>query len=153
MTTPKILTGWDGSDASEHAVRAASELAQMVGGELHLVLVWDLLSQPGQRSNAYHHTDAQADAERAAKRLVPDGVRYVAHEALGVPGEIIPRLADEIGVDWIVVGRSGRGGLLKRVLGSTSLQIVRHAHVPVIVIPIADRSHSVGALDEDHLSG
>ena len=46
----------------------------------------------------------------------------------------ICRVAEEVGVDVIVVGSHGRTGLQRLFLGSVSEHVVRHAPCPVLVV-------------------
>lgn len=52
----------------------------------------------------------------------------------GKPNDVILKIADELGVDHIVMGKSGKHGLEKLVVGSTTERVVRGAKVPVNVI-------------------
>lgn len=50
-------------------------------------------------------------------------------------GEAILRRAAEIGADAIAIGTHGRTGLRRLIFGSVAEEVVRHATVPVLVIP------------------
>jgi nucleotide-binding universal stress UspA family protein len=52
----------------------------------------------------------------------------------GSPGRVICRVAQELGVDAIVVGRRGHSGLSELLLGSVSNYVVHHAKCSVLVI-------------------
>lgn len=52
---------------------------------------------------------------------------------VGRPGEAICELAAELQATAIVIGTSGRGGLRRAMIGSTSDHVVRHAPCPVVV--------------------
>ena len=54
----------------------------------------------------------------------------------------IVALAEEIGVDLIVVGSRGRSPLKRTLMGSVSDSVVRHAHCPVLVVRGGDRRQS-----------
>jgi len=68
----------------------------------------------------------------------------------GAPGAALTRAAGPEGL--VVVGARGRGGLSSRLLGSTSLALVRHASCPVVVVDrmprVAERRVVVG-IDHD----
>jgi nucleotide-binding universal stress UspA family protein len=69
------------------------------------------------------------ESTRAALGL--DDVEFMA--IVGRPGEAICRLAAVLPASIVVIGTSGRGGLRRAVMGSTSDYIVRHAACPVLV--------------------
>ena len=52
---------------------------------------------------------------------------------VGAPGEAICDLAASLPAAAIVIGNSGRGGLRRAVMGSTSDHIIRHSPCPVVV--------------------
>lgn len=52
----------------------------------------------------------------------------------GKPDDIILKTADELGVDYIVIGKSGKHGLEKFLVGSTTERVVRGAKVPINII-------------------
>jgi nucleotide-binding universal stress UspA family protein len=51
----------------------------------------------------------------------------------GKPGEAICELAESLPATAIVIGTSGRTGLRRAMIGSTSDHVVRHAPCPVVV--------------------
>ena len=52
---------------------------------------------------------------------------------VGKPGEAICALAESLSASVIVMGTSGRSGLRRAMIGSTSDHVVRHAPCPVLV--------------------
>ena len=52
----------------------------------------------------------------------------------GKPADVIIKTAEEEGVDQIVLGKSGKHGIEKFLLGSTADRVVREAKVPVDVV-------------------
>jgi nucleotide-binding universal stress UspA family protein len=55
----------------------------------------------------------------------------------GLPAEAIIDAAKD--ADMIVVGSRGAGGFARLLMGSVSYQVAHHAHVPVLIVPPADR--------------
>ena len=49
--------------------------------------------------------------------------------------EAVLREAGEIGADLIVLGSHGLTGIKRLVVGSTAEDVLRHAHVPVLIVP------------------
>lgn len=135
-----ILVGVDGSPSSVAAVDWAAHAAAL--HNLPLTLVHVLASPvvmtfpetpmpPGytewQREQGEHHLrDAVKVAEAAgAPRVVAEIV----------VGSTVPMLVDlSRGSARLVVGSRGHGLLRRRLLGSVSSSLVRHAHCPVAVV-------------------
>lgn len=142
-----IVVGVDESPAAEAALRFALEEAAAHGAAVEVVTAWQWAPYPGVGaagvSAVVTFESGAADAERLQSDVVQrvlDGRRYVTElpEMTAVveqdsPGHaLVQRSA---GTRMLVVG-SGRKGLLTRaVLGSVSEHCVRHAPVPVVVVP------------------
>jgi nucleotide-binding universal stress UspA family protein len=58
--------------------------------------------------------------------------------AEGDPGEELLNLCRDPGFDLIVLGTIGKSGLARFLLGSVAERVVRHSHVPVLVVPAND---------------
>ena len=141
----KILVALDGSDEAAAAVRAAVELADASGSELHVVHV-------GEMTPVYHPEWhgylARYDALREeAGRLLDEQVEQIradgtnvaqAHLPMGFPDREIVSLGEEIGAGLIVLGSRGLGGFRRALVGSVSDAVVRHAHCPVLVVRAED---------------
>jgi nucleotide-binding universal stress UspA family protein len=79
--------------------------------------------------------DAEADVVATARWLGIDaGTRVVT----GDPGVELCRIADDDGVDVIIVGSHGSGFLKRVLLGSVSHHVLHHAPCPVLVIRDTD---------------
>lgn len=52
----------------------------------------------------------------------------------GKPADVILKTADEEDVNLIIMGKSGKNGLEKLILGNTTERVVRGAKVPVHVV-------------------
>jgi nucleotide-binding universal stress UspA family protein len=68
--------------------------------------------------------------------LVPDTRReaWAVETASGPPADTIVRIAEERGVDLIVMGTHGRTGLQHMLLGSVAEKVVRTAPCPVLTV-------------------
>jgi nucleotide-binding universal stress UspA family protein len=62
----------------------------------------------------------------------------------GHPVNAIVGYADELEADLIVVGSHRRGGLEPFLIGSVSDGIVRHASMPVLVVPLTNETQKAG---------
>ncbi len=63
------------------------------------------------------------------------GVAYEKATEEGDPGEELLKLCREKGFDLIVLGSIGKSGLEKFLLGSVAERVVRHANIPVLLVP------------------
>jgi len=88
-----------------------------------------------------HETLEREDADARAylctlqRRLANDGLAIQIEVLPGVqPGSGIPKFAQRIGADLIVVTTHGRSGLPRLVLGSVADKVVRSATVPVLIV-------------------
>lgn len=52
----------------------------------------------------------------------------------GKPEDVILKTAEEEGVDQIIMGKSGKHGLERFIMGSTTERVVRKAKIPVNII-------------------
>lgn len=52
----------------------------------------------------------------------------------GQPNDVILKTADELEIDQIIMGKSGKPGLEKFLLGSTTERVVRGVKVPINII-------------------
>lgn len=150
-----IVVGVDGSDASQAALRWASEEAGLRNADLKVVYAYDY--QPPWRQHRYGDEimSSGTDTERMRERLEHDAAEAREHaealvrdiaadvgdggvkvEALAIahsnPAEALVEASTD--ADLLVVGSRGRGGFKGLVLGSVSQQCVQHATCPVSVI-------------------
>lgn len=138
----RILLATDGSKEAELAASTAAGLAKGTGSELHVVTVapeypyvyayYDL-RHPVEVER--HRQEAQKVLDQQVDRIAEAGGSVAkAHVSMGAPDEEIVVLAEELGVDLVVVGSRGLGGMRRTLMGSVSDSVVRHAHCPVLVV-------------------
>ena len=139
---PGILVGIDGSDNSRKALEWAVHEAGMKGTSLTVLGVHQVATNYWTGSAEKYPSDAPETevVRRAAEDAVQKAVSQAGEPApasvtvravTGVAAhELVAASAD---ADLVVVS-SGGGGVLRKALGSTSSQVVSHAHAPVVVI-------------------
>lgn len=133
----KILLATDGSEDATLASRAAADLAQRIGAELHVVHAWH--DVPSPRAHPYIKRELESrgqellDAQVAVVRDL-DGEVTEAHLVEGRNVDAILRVAGNIGADMIVLGSRGLGRIKRLLLGSVAEGVVRRAHCPVLVM-------------------
>lgn len=131
-----LLMATDFSDASQHALAGAMTLAAQNRAHLSVVHIlrtdwrYEILDNPPEID--LERIDAQRRLETAihetGSRDVPDSV-VLRHGP--VPQKVVA-LAEESGVDLLVIGTRGRAGLTKLALGSVAEELLRIAPCPVI---------------------
>ena len=98
---------------------------------------------PTHYPDRYGYRALYEEHEREARQLLEAQVKKIeglggtvaqAHLRLGRGDEEVVVLAEELGVDLIVMGSRGSGGVKRALLGSVSDSVVRHAHCPVLVV-------------------
>jgi nucleotide-binding universal stress UspA family protein len=139
----RVLVGVDYSRFSPALVELAREIMDPAGA-IELVHVW---TEPyltaydksaGTRSEVF--TAVERGRAREAHRLEAFA-RQVRLErtshylASGSPPRALLHRAEEIGADLIVVGAHGRERLSERVLGTVADRVLRHAEIPVLLLP------------------
>ena len=140
----RILLATDGSEEAELAALRAVDLADATHSELHVVHVGVvpifLESYPGTLvfdRKLYEQIEEQSREllrKESWRVKAAGGTVAGTHLRMGaVPLEIVA-LAEELGVDLIVMGSRGLGGVRRALMGSVSDSVVRHAHCPVLVV-------------------
>lgn len=143
----KVLAAIDYSDAAGPVARLAADMVAP-GGSLELLHVWESphlsalnvnlgWQDSGELTTLIERARA-AEAEQLDRFRADLGLEnascYVAAWTDGVPGALLER-ADEIHADLLVVGAHGRRNLGERILGTVADRVLRHAHLPVLLLP------------------
>jgi nucleotide-binding universal stress UspA family protein len=77
---------------------------------------------------------AQSNLNAAAAVVKTAGIRVETEVQVGRPAEIILDVAKSAGVDMIAMATHGRSGIRRFLMGSVADRVVRHAHVPVLLV-------------------
>lgn len=136
----KIVVGIDFSETSDQALRVAVNLARSSGmAEVHLV---NVLAPPVGGTELAPLIDVSEQTAIARRQIavsldslagVP-GVFAFSHVLVGNPQKELPRIADELEADLIVVGTHGRRGVDRMVFGSVAEHVVRTAPCSVLTV-------------------
>ena len=144
----KILVPTDGSTQAEAAGENAIASINSSGGEVIVLYVIDTsyldalpqhdlreslrkeLREEGERAvNKFRQQMEDAQCEGYCKNVT---ITTMLKE--GKPSDVILKTIDEEGVDQVIMGKSGKHGLDKLILGSTTDRVIRGSKVPVNVI-------------------
>jgi nucleotide-binding universal stress UspA family protein len=153
MTTRPVIIGFDGSPVAERAAREAADL--FASQPVLVVTVWEAgrafeasttpaLEAPPVTIEIPTALEADEQAAEVAKRTAQRGVMVARDHGLDATGvavadegtvaDTLIRLAGKHDALAIVVGTHGRGGLVRRLLGSTSQDVLRRARCPVVLV-------------------
>jgi nucleotide-binding universal stress UspA family protein len=161
-----VLVPTDFSEPANHALRYAAEEAAvhrakvtllhvlprhpasvyyLVGapdtgpGERFDAVVGSLLGAPSSSPPTFLRRDRDEDALTRLRDLIPHAFRdtWDAEIAVGDPADTIVRVAQDHGVDLVVMGTHGRTGLHHVLLGSVAEKVVRRALCPVLTVRLA----------------
>ena len=142
MTMKHILFATDGSEFSSGAQRVALALAKRCGARLTAMTI--VLSTQDLEGVGTHGLREQLEREAQA---ILDGV-VMAAEGTGVscttqlvygdqPHQEIIATAEELDADLIVLGRRGKRGLARFMVGHATAQVAGLAPCPVLMVPRA----------------
>lgn len=140
-----IMAPTEGSDSEKPAVLAAVRVAQRFNAVLRLVrvetapLVIETIPHPPvleitqaalreERIARLRKLEAEADEYRKT------GISVIAALEDGPVGPTLRDYANRFGVDLIVMSSHARGGVKRITLGSVTDYLIRHTHVPVLVV-------------------
>jgi nucleotide-binding universal stress UspA family protein len=150
MHLKTILVAFDGSPASEAALRAAIELAAGRDAQIHAVHVRKRREDPhvppheatGGMDPAYeilerlHEEETLAVERRIGEIAAESGADVVVHQKAGDPRHEILALVRSLDAGLLVLGSRGHGTFDKLLLGSVSSYIVEYSPVSTLVIRI-----------------
>lgn len=135
----KILLAYDGSERGRVALRRAVPLLSQ-GDGVHLLAVVPLTSAVAAAEGFY--TEAMYEAERERVQAVLDegvrllgeqGIQAEGHLRAGQPAHQISELAQQLGVDLVVVGHHRRGPLQRWWQGSVGASLLDRLDCSLLV--------------------
>jgi nucleotide-binding universal stress UspA family protein len=138
MMPPRtILAATDFSHASIKALTFAARLANHCRAPLHVLHVEDPGpgATPGQsRVDLSDHT--RREMQRVIAAAAPDtGCALYVHTMIGSPAEVILEASRARHADVVIVGGQHLSEPQKPGFGSIADELLRRAHLPVIVVP------------------
>jgi len=139
------------TDGSENAIRAgeyAISLADLSGADIIVLNVIDTyyldsIPQPDVRESV--DEELRADVKRAIERFEEEieenkcngkcqNINFKILIKEGKPADVILKTIEEENIDQVIIGKSGKHGLERFLLGRTTDKVVKQAKVPVNVI-------------------
>ena len=146
-----ILIAIDFSENAERALAAAKLIAEKDGTELLILHAYqpyiaDVNVTPGNVMPGIGGADFLAMTteleqefhkrlDEYAARLVAEGYNAKAIWTIGTVQSAIEEAIDDHVPDMIVIGRTGTGGFLDKLIGSSATHIALNSPCPVLVVP------------------
>lgn len=145
MKIEKILLPTDFSDCAHAALDHALFLARQHGAQLHLLHVIVLHGEdPLETSQRFPDREdifgrleqlAQGEMRELLSAHEGESLRLFEHQRRAISAApAILEVAEELGIDLIVIGGHGRRGLRRFFLGSVAEEVVRTAPCPVLTL-------------------
>ncbi|MEQ4453167.1 MULTISPECIES: universal stress protein UspG [Kosakonia] len=127
-------------ELSDKAVRHAEFLAQSEG-VIHLLHVLPASASLSlhrfaadiRRFEEHLHQEAQTRLSTMITHFHIDSSRIHIHVRFGNVRDVVNELAEELSADMVVIA-SRNPSISTHLLGSNAANIVRHAHIPVLVV-------------------
>jgi nucleotide-binding universal stress UspA family protein len=134
----KILVPLDFSENSLKALEFAIGLADKKHGKIILVhvveLVYDFASQSALALDSMFN-DAESLMNKTIKTYEGSGISMESKVVEGTAAVSIARFAEEQDVALIVMGTQGASGIKKTLMGTVTVNVVKEASCPVLVVP------------------
>ncbi|MEV7182240.1 universal stress protein [Kitasatospora sp. NPDC093679] len=142
-----VVVGTDGSDTARQAMAFALREARLRGGPLRAVCAYGPHAETGpgtwprggDSSPPHLHDivtrDVTNSVEELCRQVGEPSAEVEVHCARGRPAQVLLDASKDASL--LVVGSRGSGAWGRLALGSTSTEVVHHAHLPVVVVPPA----------------
>ena len=144
----KILLATDNSEQAEKAGEYAISMAGSNGADIIVLYVIDAYYKyalPQKELREQLDEQLREDGKEAVKKFKSKieekqcggkcpNINLITMIKEGKPVEVILKTAEEENVDHIVIGKSGKHGIERFLLGSTAENVVRGSKIPVNVI-------------------
>lgn len=143
MSYKKVLIAIDNSPHSLHAAERGFELAIAIKAQVGIAYIIDIMHEPVIPETGLVANDVQNSSVIEANKVIDELILKYPHAGEiarftfeGFPKKEIVMIASDWQADIIVMGTHGRTGLSYLLLGSVSEYVVRHANLPVMVVPL-----------------
>src|ERR671912_2493303 len=143
----KILLATDASEDAIKAAQIASDISSVSGSELHVLHVGNTkdfhVAASAEQTSFSPRSPSLGEVRENAEKTLEEAVKQVeeaggtvaeTHLRMGDPDDEILRHCEENGdIGLLVMGSRGLGPIKRRLMGSVSESVVRHASCPVLV--------------------
>lgn len=140
----RIVTAFDGSEASKHALAWTRELAALFGAKVSLITVQvppyvsDAMGAPAwwppiAEDYAHEQAESRAQLDQAFAALRAEGIDGEAVLMAGSPVQEIVRLCRDRQADLVVLGSHSRKAVGRLFLGSVADGVKNHVDASVLI--------------------
>jgi nucleotide-binding universal stress UspA family protein len=119
----RLLLAYDGSPSCKKMLDFLLKSPALVGLELHIITV---------AKNAEDET-AISRLKEAQQQACWSGFKPICSLVEGYPEQVIAKYNEESNIDLLLMGAYGHNRIRHLVLGSTTTQILRGSHIPVLL--------------------
>ncbi|SKA71884.1 Nucleotide-binding universal stress protein, UspA family [Paucidesulfovibrio gracilis DSM 16080] len=140
INVKKILLPVDDSEYSTRAAEMTARVAQNFAAQVVVLSCYRIYKVPQFDDDTLGRAMDELIKERAAiieRQTAPlrqFEVEYETRIEGGRPSNIVPRFAQEEGVDLVIMGSKGRGDLEGLLLGSVTHKVMQSVQCPVLVV-------------------
>ena len=136
----KILFAHDGGMLAERAMVFLEHVARIENAQ---VIVLHAYQVPERYAATDGYEALHAQYEAVAQEIVDDAVKHLREQGVSAEGLVLPgdsarlilETADRENISMIVMGTRGPSSVTDVMLGNVSLEVLRYAHCPVLVVP------------------
>ena len=133
----KILLCYDSSREGRRALIQGAELAQQVGAETHLLAVaprlGTMVDAPSALAMSHQEKDIKEVLHEGVERLRSRGLVAKGHLVFGTAMDEIPAVAQQLGVDLIVIGHRPCGPIARWWAGPGNAQLLDRVACSILV--------------------
>lgn len=139
----KILLPTDGSGYAEQEIDRVTRLIAD-GGEIIVLSVAGEITSSAFQSRKHIKEVNQGmleEAQDAVDKMVekfPEGYKVKPMVRTGFPAETINKVAEEEGVELIVISASGKSGLHRFIIGSVAEKVLKTSEIDVLLVQNTD---------------
>lgn len=145
ITIASILCPVDFSEASNNAIRYASELARSMGSKVYLLNVVEPRAMAADMALNYIPVEeelekaAEEDLQPILRQVLDAGITAQAEVMIGNPADVILQQAADWDVNLLIMGSHGKTGLSRLLMGSVAEAVVRRAACPVLIVKAKEK--------------
>jgi nucleotide-binding universal stress UspA family protein len=118
----RIICGYDGSTQANKALQFAAYMSDIMQAPLQVVTVLD------------NEEERKAILQEAEQYLTPYGITFQLRHEFGDPDEILVNVTkNTASPSLMIIGSYGHSRIREAIIGSTTVQVMRNAHKPILL--------------------